>query len=104
MDIALRFVEGCPNLAVIRQRLAHALTAVGGYDVAVRLPAVRMTAEAGELGFIGSPTILINGCDPFAERHAVAALSFRLYPAALGVSGSPSFEQLTAALAGADPG
>jgi hypothetical protein len=98
VDIEGRSVEDCPNLPVIRQRLAHALTAVGRGDVAVRLRAVRTDEESDEPGLTGSPTILIDGRDPMPEPHAVAALACRLYRTASGASGSPSVVQLTAAL------
>jgi hypothetical protein len=104
MDVEVRFVEGCPNLPVTRRRLATALAAVGRPDISIRLRVVRTDAEAGELGFPGSPTILIDGCDAFPDRHAVVGLSCRLYRSAEGASGSTSVEQLTAALAGADRG
>jgi hypothetical protein len=102
MDVEVRIVEGCPNLPVIRQRLAVALVAAGRGDVHVRLRVVRTSADAEALRFTGSPTLLIDGVDPFPERHAVVGLSCRLYRTAAGVSGSPSVEQLTAALGGAD--
>jgi hypothetical protein len=102
VDIEVRFVEGCPHLPVIRERLARALESVGRPDVEVRLQAVHTAQEAAKLGFTGSPTILIDGCDPFPQHHAVAALSCRLYPTAQGTAGSPSVEQLTAALLGRD--
>lgn len=98
----MRFVEGCPNLPVTRQRLALALDAVGRGDIDIRLRMVRTDAEAGELGFTGSPTILIDGSDPFPDRHAMVGLSCRLYRTAGGPSGSPTIEQLTTALATAD--
>lgn len=98
----MRFVEGCPNVAVARQRLHLALDAVGRGDIDIRLLVVRTDAEAAELGFTGSPTILIDGSDPFVHPHAKAGLSCRLYSTAEGVAGSPSVEQLTAALSGAD--
>ena len=104
MDVEVRFVEGCPNLPVTRQRLAIALGAVGRPDISIRLRLVRTDAEAGELGFTGSPTILIDGCHAFPDRHAVVGLSCRLYRSAEGSSGSPTVEQLTAALASADRG
>jgi hypothetical protein len=102
VDLEVRFVEGCPNLAVARERLELALDAIGRSDVEVRLRVVRTDTEADELGFTGSPTILIDGCDPFSELHAAGGVSCRLYRTAEGVSGSPSVEQLTAALGGAD--
>jgi hypothetical protein len=104
VDVEVRVVEGCPNLLVTQHRLAAALDAVGRGDVDVRLRVVRTEAEAEALGFTGSPTILIDSCDPFPDRHAVVGLSCRLYRTAEGASGSPSIEQLTAALADADPG
>jgi hypothetical protein len=99
MDVEVRFVQGCPNVAVARQRLDLALHAAGLGDVAIRLRVVRTDAEAAKLGFTGSPTILIDGSDPFVHPHAKAGLSCRLYSTAEGVAGSPSVEQLTTALA-----
>jgi hypothetical protein len=104
MDVEVRFVEGCPNLPVTRQRLALALDAAVSADIDVRFRAVRTDAQAQQLGFTGSPTILIDGCDAFPDRHAVVGLSCRLYRSTEGASGSPSVEQLTAALASADRG
>ena len=100
----MRFVEGCPNLPVTRQRLATALDAAGRPDISIRLRVVRTGADAAELGFTGSPTILIDGCDAFPDHHAVVGLSCRLYRTAEGASGSPTVEQLTAALARGDRG
>ena len=98
VDVEVRYVEGCTNLTVTRQRLALALVAVGRSGTDVRLRLVRTAEEAQELGFIGSPTVLIDGTDPFARTDAAAGLSCRLYRAGAATSGSPSVEQLTAAL------
>ena len=100
MDVEVRFIEGCPSLPVVRQRLRHALDAVGRAGVNVRLRVVHTDAEAEELGFTGSPTILINGADPFAHSHTLVGLSCRLYRSAQGTTGPPNIEQLTTALGG----
>jgi hypothetical protein len=100
VDVEVRFVEGCPGLPVIWQRLRHALDAIGCAGVDIRLRQVRTDAEADALGFTGSPTILIDGNDLFEQPDAVAGLSCRLYRSARGTTGSPSTEQLTAALGG----
>lgn len=98
MDVEVRFVEGCPSLPVIRQRLRHALDAIGCGGVDIRVRQVRTDAEAAALGFTGSPTILIDGNDLFGQPDAVAGLSCRIYRSGQDVTGAPSTEQLMAAL------
>lgn len=92
-------MQGCPNLTVTKQRLALALAAVGRSDTDVQCRLVRIAQEAQEIGFVGSPTVLVDGTDPFARTDAAVGLSCRLYRAGATTSGSPSGEQLTAALA-----
>src|SRR5699024_5336838 len=55
--------------------------------------------EAVRLGFNGSPTILIDGTDPFAEDGAPAGLACRVFRTLDGRSGPPTGEQLRTALA-----
>ena len=57
------------------------------------------TPEAAEqYGFRGSPTIIIDGSDPFADPDAPIGLSCRVYATEDGYAGSPSLDQLRAAL------
>jgi hypothetical protein len=100
VDVEVRFIEGCPSLTVIQQRLRDALDGLGRAGVDIRLRRVRTDAEAEALGFTGSPTILIDGVDLFQQRCAVVGLSCRLYRSAEGTTGAPSIEQLRAALGG----
>lgn len=100
MDVEVRFVEGCPSLPLIRQRLRHALDSIGCSRVDIRVRQVRNDAEADALRFTGSPTILIDGNDLFGQPDAEVGLSCRLYRSAQGTTGLPSIEQLTAALGG----
>jgi hypothetical protein len=74
VDVELRYVEGCPNLTVTRQRLALALAAVGRSDTGVRLRLIGTAEEAQELGFVGSPTVLVDETRP---RAVVSALPRR---------------------------
>jgi hypothetical protein len=50
------------------------------------------------VGFAGSPTILVNGRDPFPAATSTRALSCRLYPTPDGPAGSPTIEQIRAAM------
>ncbi|MGH9150076.1 MAG: hypothetical protein ACRD0D_08965 [Acidimicrobiales bacterium] len=57
------------------------------------------TPEAADAaGFRGSPTILLDGRDPFAEGEAQVGLSCRRYHTEAGVEGAPSQAQLAAVL------
>ena len=79
--------------------LVFALAAVGRSDTGVRLRLNGTAEEAQELGFVGSPTVLVDGTDPFATTDSAAGLSCRLYRAGATMSGSAGVEQLIAALA-----
>jgi hypothetical protein len=58
--------------------------------------------EAAEAGMHGSPTLLIDGVDPFAQPGQVPSLSCRLYPDAAGhLAAAPPVEALRQALAAA---
>ncbi|MDK1017238.1 MAG: thioredoxin family protein, partial [Actinomycetota bacterium] len=50
--------------------------------------------------FHGSPTVLINGIDPFAENDAPVGLSCRIYRTDEGLAGTPTIDQLRQALTG----
>jgi hypothetical protein len=54
------------------------------------------TAEA--IGFRGSPSILVDGIDPFARGDEPVGLSCRIYQTPAGPAGSPTLEQLRAVL------
>uniref|UniRef100_A0AAU2UVT8 Thioredoxin-like fold domain-containing protein n=1 Tax=Streptomyces sp. NBC_00003 TaxID=2903608 RepID=A0AAU2UVT8_9ACTN len=53
--------------ARVAERLRQALDAVGLSDTVFTTCVIAEQAEAERSGFTGSPTILIDGCDPFAE-------------------------------------
>lgn len=97
MELTVLTVPGCPNAAALEERLAAALA---GYpDAVVRRRQVADEQEAAETGMAGSPTLLINGTDPFAVPGQAPALSCRLYRDAAGqLAGAPSVEDLLRAL------
>ena len=96
-DIKLRYFDGCPNWKFARRRLIEALEMVGP-ETSIALERVETPEEAERLGFRGSPTILIDGVDPFAGADSPVGLSCRVYDTDAGVEGSPSIEQLLEAL------
>lgn len=100
MQIALRYFDGCPNWRVAQERLRAALQQSGAATVAIELERVASQEEAVRLGFRGSPTILIDGHDPFADDRAKPGLACRVYDTPAGLEGAPTVDQLTSALGG----
>lgn len=94
----LLFTADCPNWLTALDHLARALRALGqdGQDIA--LTVVQDDPHAQLRQFSGSPTILLDGIDPFASPGAIAGLACRLYDTPDGRRGAPSVQQLTAAM------
>ena len=99
MDIALLYFDDCPNWKVADERLA-AIAAERG-DLTVTRHLVDTLEEAERVGFRGSPSILVDGVDVFAEADAGVGLSCRVYRTPDGPAGAPTVEQLRAALTAA---
>lgn len=99
MDITLLYFEDCPNWKVTDERLAAIVA--GRPEVSLTRHIVDTPSEAERTGFHGSPSILVNGVDVFAEPGAEVGLSCRRYLTPNGYQGSPTSEQLRAALADA---
>ncbi len=97
-DVRLLYFEDCPNRRVAEARLKEALVSVGADPDAVIYEQVTTLDQAEALGFRGSPTILVDGTDPFAEPDAPAGLTCRIYRTAMGVQQAPTVEQLQAVL------
>jgi hypothetical protein len=98
MRITVLTVPDCPNAPVAQERIAAALD---GRAADVELVEVREEAEAARWGMTGSPTVLLDGVDPFAVAGSVPSVSCRLYRDADGrTDGAPSVEALSRAFAG----
>ena len=102
MRITILTVPDCPNAPVAAGRITAALA---GRPASVELVEVTGEAEAARLGMTGSPTILLDGVDPFAAAGAVPGVSCRIYRGSDGAAaGAPSVQDLTAALSRRLPG
>ena len=97
--VALLYFDGCPNWRTAEDRLRRALAHVGRADAEIEYRTVRTHEEAAETQFGGSPTILIDGVDPFADPDGAVGLCCRVYSTSEGLSGAPDVAQLTGALA-----
>jgi len=87
--IEIQHFEGCPNSPKLIERVKEAIES-STFEIQYNEVLVESNEKAKEVGFRGSPTLLINGKDfedlPVPERPA---LMCRYYP-----DGLPSVEQI----------
>lgn len=97
LELTVLTVPDCPNGPALLEPLAEALAEHP--DARLARHVVRDEAEAVWLGMHGSPTLLINGADPFAAPGTPASVSCRIYRDKTGQSqGAPSLAALRMAL------
>lgn len=98
MRLQILHVQECPNVGLLRSRLDQASVEPDKVDVELQI--IHHQDEATISGMTGSPTLLIDGVDPFGSPDRSASMSCRLY---LDETGStcraPSVIQLRDALA-----
>ena len=97
MEIELRFFDDCPNWKATSTLLRSIIDELG-LDASVLNRRVETPEEAEALDFHGSPTVIIDGEDPFAEEDAPVGLACRIYRTETGFTGAPSAAQLRDAL------
>lgn len=103
LELMLLTAPDCPNAPVIGERLAEVL------DDHPTARLVRQVlcdeADAARLRMHGSPTLLVNGVDPFAAAGTPVSFSCRIYRDESGrAGGAPSVAALRLALRqAADP-
>jgi len=98
--VELLLWSGCPSHERAREQLAGVMAELGLDPASVTERAVESDEEAGRLGFVGSPTVLVDGRDAVDSAGAPAALTCRLYRRRDGSpSPLPDTEDLREALA-----
>lgn len=94
MKVTLVYFDGCPNWQVADQRLHEALDQLGRHDSSVDYHQVVTPEQAESEQFRGSPTVLVDGVDPWADVNAEVGLSCRVFKTPDGLAGSPTVDQL----------
>ena len=97
MEITIQVSRGCPHRSLAEERVRTAVAAAGRADLAVREVVVADDCEGGA-GFGGSPTILIDGRDPFNRFGDGHNPSCRLYRTEHGLEGAPSVAAIRRAI------
>jgi len=97
VKVQLLYFDGCPNWTVLEERLQDALDLVGVPATIERCP-VETQEEADRLQFAGSPSILLNGRDPFCSVSGDHGLACRIYSTPGGPAGAATLDQLVEAV------
>jgi hypothetical protein len=100
MEITLQYFDDCSNWKITDRDLKELITKQN-LNIDVRYQLIDTPEAATEHSFRGSPTVLIDGTDPFLVGEAPVGLSCRLYITENGPAGSPSLDQLEMALTSA---
>lgn len=96
MDLTLQYFDDCRNWRMLEQHLIDLAREFD--DLHVELQPVDTPKAAERYGFRGSPSILVDGVDPFARPDDPVGLSCRVYATPRGPAGSPTIDQLRTAL------
>lgn len=97
MEVRIQYFAGCPHWSTALERVMDALARTGR-STAVTVERIDSHEDAAAKGFHGSPTVLVDGEDPFGGGSGGVGLSCRRYETQDGTEGSPSPEQLEAVL------
>ena len=97
MQIQLLVIPNCSHEAAAAELITTAV-AETGVRATITRTIIASEDTARQHGFVGSPTILLNGSDPFAPPDAPIALACRLYPTPAGLQGVPGLGDLRQAL------
>lgn len=94
-NVTLLYFDGCPHWQTTDERLRSLADEL---DFVLDHERVDTQEAAEARSFRGSPTILVDGDDPFARGDEPVGLSCRIYQTPDGPAGSPTPDQLRSVL------
>jgi len=94
VQVTIQYFEGCPHWKLAEERVRKALRDLSRENVTVEHQLIDSPGMAERVAFRGSPTILIDGRDPFATGAEPVGLTCRVFPTEEGPQGAPTEAQL----------
>jgi hypothetical protein len=79
MRVDLLHVDECPNWEETLRLLRSALDSTGHPEVLIGVQLIDSEESADRWSFAGSPTILLDGIDPFFSDTGAGSIACRLY-------------------------
>ena len=97
MEITIQYFDSCPTWKVVDTRVKE-LVQQHGLDADLTYQLIDTPEAAEEYQFAGSPTLLVDGRDPFKTDQTPIGLACRTYMTPTGLAASPSMDQIREAL------
>jgi hypothetical protein len=99
MKVELLYFDGCPNYEALLPHL-RGIPQREGIETGVELRCVGTGDQAAGIGFLGSPTVRVDGSDVevAAATRRDFGLKCRLYQTPNGLKGAPPDEWILAAI------
>jgi hypothetical protein len=94
MKVTIQYFDGCPHWKLADERVRMVLRGLSRSDVKLEHQLIDSAAAAERVGFHGSPTILIDGRDPFVTGGEPVGLTCRVYRTDDGPQGAPTVAEL----------
>ena len=98
MRVEILHIDECPNWVEAGARIRAAMVELGRDDDQVTYRLLTSGADAAEVPFAGSPTILLDGVDAFPTDGRTADLACRVYRTGTTLAGLPTVAQLVEAM------
>jgi hypothetical protein len=96
VNVTLLYFDDCPNWLVADEHLRELASEFPEMVIERRI--VDTVEDAESFLFRGSPSIIVDGVDLFAEPDDPVGLSCRMYQTPDGPAGSPTLQQLRSVL------
>src|SRR6266852_4764473 len=103
MKVTIQYFDGCPHWRLADERVRKVIQGLSTDDVTLEYQLIDSPETADRVGFHGSPTILIDGRDPFATGTEAVGMTCRVFRTEDGVQGAPTETQLRGVLAPKQP-
>ncbi len=98
MKVTAQYFAGCPSWQLTAELVRRVLHTAGQPQSALTLPVAQTAKGADRVGLRGSPTLLIDAPDAFADPIGPIGLACRVFSTFDELAETSTLEQLNAAL------
>ena len=94
MKVTIQYFDGCPHWKLADERVRRVLEGVSTGEVTLEYELIDSPESAQRVGFHGSPTILVDGRDPFVTGVEQVGMNCRVFRTEDGIQGAPTEAEL----------